>query len=86
MISFLFAKRVNNTDHPLPPEDECEVAMDTALPLDEEKAEAFSDRLIGVLNEGALALVLSIGHRTGLFDVLSENGSVTSARLADKAG
>ncbi len=31
------------------------------------KAEAFADQLIGTLNNGALCLMTSIGHRTGPF-------------------
>lgn len=38
--------------------------------FDQERAEAFADRMVGVLNEGAIALMTSIGHRTGLFDTL----------------
>ena len=44
----------------------------TARGLDREKAEAFAGRMMGVLNEAALALMTSIGHRTGLFDVMAE--------------
>jgi hypothetical protein len=36
--------------------------------FDHAKAEAFGDQLIGMLNQGSLALMTSIGHRTGLFD------------------
>lgn len=35
--------------------------------LDQAKAEQFAERMVGVLNEGAIALMTSIGHRTGLF-------------------
>ncbi|HET9317801.1 MAG TPA: class I SAM-dependent methyltransferase, partial [Vicinamibacteria bacterium] len=50
------------------------------------KAEAFTGRLLGALNEAALTLMVSIGHRTRLFDVLAERGSSTSAELAQAAG
>jgi len=59
--------------------------METML-LDKERAEAFADRMLGVLNDGALAIMLSIGHRTGLFDVMSEMGAAESAEVAAKAG
>ena len=36
-------------------------------PLDESRVEAFSEKLVGILNSGALALMTSVGHRTGLF-------------------
>jgi len=54
--------------------------------IDTRKSEAFADKLVDVLNSGALALMTSIGHRTGLFDTLSRMGSVTSAELAAEAG
>ncbi|MDQ4073921.1 MAG: class I SAM-dependent methyltransferase [Thermoproteota archaeon] len=41
------------------------VAMDNA------KAEAFASRLLDVLNGGCLSLMISIGHKTGLFDTMS---------------
>ena len=40
--------------------------------LDEAKVSAFEDRFVGILNAGALCLMTSIGHRTGLFDVMAE--------------
>ena len=48
--------------------------------------EAFAGQLLDVLNSGMLALMLSVGHRTGLFDVLSRTGPVDSASLAQQAG
>ena len=54
--------------------------------FDVARAEAFTGRLLGALNEGALMLMVSIGHRTRLFDVLAERGSSTSAELAQAAG
>ncbi len=56
-------------------------------PINEEKAEAFANRLFDVLNSGSLALMISIGHRTGLFDVMAKLGKpVTSEELATAAG
>lgn len=49
------------------------------------KAEAFAGRMIGVLNEGAVALMTSIGHRTGLFDAMSELPPSTSEQVATAA-
>jgi SAM-dependent methyltransferase len=54
--------------------------------LDEARAEAFAERMFGVLRSGSIALLCSIGHQTGLFDALAEAGSVTSAELAERAG
>lgn len=50
------------------------------------RVEAFTGRLLGALNEGALMLMVSVGHRTRLFDVLAERGASTSAELAQAAG
>src|ERR671916_1707324 len=53
--------------------------------LDQAKAEAFAERMLGVLNEGAIALMTSIGHRTGLFDAMSGLTPSTSEQIADAA-
>lgn len=49
------------------------------------KAEAFSGTLIDTLNKSTLALMISIGHRSGLFDSLAEMDYATSAEIAGKA-
>jgi len=54
--------------------------------FDEAAAEAFADRMVGVLNDGALTLMLSLGHRTGLFDVMAGSGPMSSSDLAEAAG
>lgn len=38
------------------------------ITFDEKKAEQFSEELFQMLNGGTLALMISVGHRTGLFD------------------
>ena len=58
--------------------------MDTRV-LDQQKAEAFAERMIGTLNEGAIAIMTSIGHRTGLFDAMSGLPYSTSREIADAA-
>jgi 2-polyprenyl-3-methyl-5-hydroxy-6-metoxy-1,4-benzoquinol methylase len=52
---------------------------------DAERAEAFAGRMLDLLNDGALAVMISVGHRTGLLDALREHGPATSAELADAA-
>lgn len=42
------------------------------VPTQEQSIGAFADKMVGILNQGAMALMISIGHRTGLFDTLSE--------------
>jgi hypothetical protein len=34
--------------------------------------EMFAQQMIGMLNQAALALMTSIGHRTGLFDTMGD--------------
>jgi ubiquinone/menaquinone biosynthesis C-methylase UbiE len=53
--------------------------------FDEAKAEAFADRFLKALNNGALCLMVSVGHRTGLFDVMSKSPPATSEEIAAKA-
>lgn len=57
----------------------------TTQQFDQERAEAFADRMVGVLNEGAIALMTSIGHRTALFDTLDGLPPSTSAQIAEAA-
>ena len=55
------------------------------MSLDQNKAEQFADRLVNALNDGALCLMTSIGHRTGLFDVMGEMPASTSEAIAKGA-
>jgi ubiquinone/menaquinone biosynthesis C-methylase UbiE len=54
--------------------------------LDSTKAEAFATRFMNALNDGALCLMASIGHRTGLFDAMRELPPSTSDEIAARAG
>jgi SAM-dependent methyltransferase len=47
-----------------------------------ERGAAFEDRLLGVVNSAALALGLSIGHRTGLLDAMAGLEPATSEEIA----
>jgi 2-polyprenyl-3-methyl-5-hydroxy-6-metoxy-1,4-benzoquinol methylase len=58
----------------------------TRSDFDPVKAEAFASRFLTALNNGALCLMLSVGHRTGLFDVLSKLPPATSEEIAAQAG
>ena len=49
---------------------------------DETVAESFDERLLNILNNGAIASMLSIGHRTGLLDCMATLPSSTSAQIA----
>lgn len=54
--------------------------------LDEAAAEAFAGRVAGLLDAGATAVMMSIGHRLGLFDTLAAMPPATSAEIAARAG
>jgi SAM-dependent methyltransferase len=54
--------------------------------VDAEAAEAFAGQLVGVLNSGMLTLMISIGHRTGLFDTMSRLPAADSGTIAAAAG
>ncbi len=57
----------------------------TVQALDENKAEAFAKRMLGILNDSAIAIMISIGHRTKLFDTLAKLAPSTSQQIADAA-
>jgi SAM-dependent methyltransferase len=48
--------------------------------------ETFADRMMTALNDGALCLMASIGHRTGLFDAMRDQLPQTSAEIASRTG
>jgi hypothetical protein len=49
------------------------------------QAEAFADRMIETLNSAALALMISVGHRAKLFDVMAKIDPATSEQIARAA-
>jgi 2-polyprenyl-3-methyl-5-hydroxy-6-metoxy-1,4-benzoquinol methylase len=62
------------------------MSSDHASPaFDAGKAQAFAGRFMTALNNGALCLMTSVAHRTGLFDVLRDLPPSTSSELADRA-
>lgn len=54
--------------------------------LDHSKAEAFAGKLLEVINHGTLSLMISVGHRTGLFDTMGQLAASTSDEIAGAAG
>lgn len=58
--------------------------MSTAI--DTQRSEVFAEQLTQTLNGAATAMMVSIGHRTGLFDTLADAGAVTGDDLAERAG
>jgi 2-polyprenyl-3-methyl-5-hydroxy-6-metoxy-1,4-benzoquinol methylase len=55
-------------------------------PIDQAKSEAFAQLMLGILNQGALSLMISIGHKTHLFDSMSSMAPSTSEQIASAAG
>jgi len=45
----------------------------------------FAERMLHMVNEAMLALMVSVGHRTGLFDVMATMPAATSAEIASRA-
>jgi ubiquinone/menaquinone biosynthesis C-methylase UbiE len=54
--------------------------------FDTKKAEAFEGKVVNMLNLGSLALMTSLGHRTGLFDAMADMTASTSKEIAKKSG
>ncbi len=54
--------------------------------FDPAKAEAFAGKVLTALNDGALCLMISIGHRAGLFDAMRESPPKRSEEIATRAG
>jgi hypothetical protein len=52
----------------------------TMQQLDAARAEAFAGRVLEVVNDGMMALTVSIGHRTGLFDTMADLDPADSLR------
>jgi SAM-dependent methyltransferase len=60
-------------------------ALDADSATSDAASEAFAERLLETLNAGATSLMISIGHRTHLFDTLARMGAVSSEELAEAA-
>jgi 2-polyprenyl-3-methyl-5-hydroxy-6-metoxy-1,4-benzoquinol methylase len=52
--------------------------------FDKSLAEEFASQMLQFLNGGMLSLMISIGHKTGLFDLMSESEPSTSQEIAQK--
>lgn len=57
-----------------------------SVTLNQAKAQAFADQMLNVINSGFIALLSSVGHRTGLFDTMAELPPASSERIASAAG
>ena len=54
--------------------------------LDATRTKAFAEQALGIVNGGCLSLMLSVGHRTGLFDTLATLEPSSAGRIAAAAG
>ncbi|MFP4536779.1 MAG: class I SAM-dependent methyltransferase [Dichotomicrobium sp.] len=54
--------------------------------FDESRAEAFAERIGGMLDSAAVMVMMAIGHRLGLFDTLAEMPPATSDEIAQRTG
>lgn len=61
-------------------------ALDETPDKATETAEEFSGRIATAIDGGSLALLLSIGHQTGLLDTMAGLPPATSAQIAEAAG
>ena len=59
---------------------------DNQKAFDADKAETFSEKLLTALNYGSLSLMMSIGHRTGIFDTMRVLQPSTSEAVAKASG
>ena len=59
--------------------------MTTISDMDEGKAEAFANRMMGMLNDASTVMMVSLGHRTELFNVMGDMPPSTSQQIADAA-
>lgn len=57
-----------------------------AVRFDTSRSEAFGQRMLDLLNNAATGLMLSVGHRTGLFDTLAGLEPATIEQIAETAG
>ena len=56
------------------------------ISVDQHSVEDFGGKLVGVINNAGLAMMISVAHRTGLFDAMAEGTPATSERLAEVSG
>ncbi len=59
---------------------------EAGAPVEASVAEEFAGRMLGVFNDAALCLLLSVGHQTGLLDTMATLPPSTSAEIARAAG
>ena len=54
----------------------------TKAECDKAKARVFQQNILGIMNGGAMALMVSLGHKTGLFDAMDGKAPRTAEEIA----
>lgn len=54
--------------------------------FDKDRAKAFGQQMVGILNAGAMSVMVSVGHKTGLFDAMDGAPPQTVEEIAESAG
>ncbi|RFD25544.1 methyltransferase [Mycobacterium uberis] len=58
----------------------------TAPETASETTEAFTERIVAAIDSASLVLLMSVGHQTGLLDVMARLPPATSTQIADASG
>lgn len=53
--------------------------------INQEQAEAFAGRMLQMFNHGSLALMISLGHRANLFNIMANRGPMGCDEIAKKS-
>ncbi|MCA9018401.1 MAG: methyltransferase domain-containing protein, partial [Planctomycetaceae bacterium] len=56
------------------------------LNIDAERTDEFGQKLLQIVNHSGLSLMISLGHRSRLFDTMSEMEHATSGEIAEQTG
>ncbi|MDF1744798.1 MAG: class I SAM-dependent methyltransferase [Gimesia sp.] len=56
------------------------------LNIDAERTDEFGQKLLEIVNHSSLSLMMSIGHRSRLFDIMSEMEHASSSEIAEQSG
>jgi SAM-dependent methyltransferase len=62
------------------------MTLDLVASTERSAVDAFAERTFQIINDGALALMLSVGHRIGLFDIMGCMPPAGAAAIASAAG
>jgi 2-polyprenyl-3-methyl-5-hydroxy-6-metoxy-1,4-benzoquinol methylase len=80
------AIRTTFSQHNINFQKEKNMAQQAVKTINETKAQAFAEQMLDTLNKAAAALMVSVGHRTELFDTMADLPPATSERIAKAAG